>query len=348
MSANKGTINLATAVYEEQDGDFVFTRASKRVKTALNSELEPELAPAPIRGPRQTKRERKQKEATPPTPPAQKDVSISKRQICRSSAQPLDDANPPPNRRTRRNSAQLVDDANTARKHPLTRHRSRASTEQPIKKEPESTPPHPKPTRTRRGRKSKEAAQLPPKQKPAPQPAILEAIEDVGENVIDVILVEEESGNPSDVDSRALRQAGEKIAIPFSDTPVMNRNKEMRRKGEATGRRSSLGMRGRRASSLIENGQAALPHREVNPSEFYKHISDSLLEPRRMRQLLTWCGERALSEKPPLGSENSNVILGGEFFCRPCPLLNCFKFKYKHSAYIDIIFKQHAQYKTRF
>ncbi|KIV94638.1 hypothetical protein PV10_02386 [Exophiala mesophila] len=92
-----------------------------------------------------------------------------------------------------------------------------------------------------------------------------------------------------------------KIALPFADTPVIKRNKAMRednhRKGE---RRSSLGMRGRRASSLIETGNSnALPHHEVAIPDFYKHIeSDGLPEPRRMRQLLTWCGTRALDEKP--------------------------------------------------
>jgi kinetochore protein Mis13/DSN1 len=102
-----------------------------------------------------------------------------------------------------------------------------------------------------------------------------------------------------------------KIALPMSDTPIINRNKEMRRKGN-TNRRSSLGSRGRRASSLIESGQSAIPHREVNPAEFYKHIAaEGLVEPRRMKQLLTWCGERALSEKPPLGTPNASAILGG-------------------------------------
>ncbi len=100
------------------------------------------------------------------------------------------------------------------------------------------------------------------------------------------------------------------IALPFADTPIINRNKELRKKGGQ--RRSSLGMRGRRASSLIENGHSAIPHREVDPAEFYKHIeADGPSEPRRMRQLLTWCGERALLEKPPLGSSNSHAILGG-------------------------------------
>ncbi|KAL9111794.1 MAG: hypothetical protein Q9227_003853 [Pyrenula ochraceoflavens] len=97
-----------------------------------------------------------------------------------------------------------------------------------------------------------------------------------------------------------------KISLPFADTPVIRRNKAMREgktgKGE---RRSSLGMRGRRASSLIESGTSnALPHSEVQITDFYKHIeSGSLPEPRRMRQLLTWCATRAMGEK----------LLGAEF-----------------------------------
>lgn len=114
------------------------------------------------------------------------------------------------------------------------------------------------------------------------------------------------------------------IALPFSDTPIINRNKEFRKKGGASGsRRSSLGMRGRRASSLIDNGHSALPHREVDPSEFYKYIAaEGLSEPRRMKQLLIWCGERALSEKPPHGSHGSSAVLGGEFLYREGGILS--------------------------
>lgn len=46
-----------------------------------------------------------------------------------------------------------------------------------------------------------------------------------------------------------------KIALPFADTPVISRNKAMRQDRASKGeRRSSLGLRGRRASSLIESG----------------------------------------------------------------------------------------------
>ncbi|ETI28832.1 hypothetical protein G647_01284 [Cladophialophora carrionii CBS 160.54] len=96
-----------------------------------------------------------------------------------------------------------------------------------------------------------------------------------------------------------------RIALPLADTPVIRRNKAMREGKSAKGeRRSSLGNRGRRASSLIESGTSnALPHSEVDVVDYYKHIeSEGLPEPRRMRQLLTWCAERALDEKP-IGTE---------------------------------------------
>jgi kinetochore protein Mis13/DSN1 len=56
---------------------------------------------------------------------------------------------------------------------------------------------------------------------------------------------------------------------------------------------------------------AALPHDEVDSSEFYKHVESGLPEPRRMRQLLTWCGTRALGEKPSFSSEDSHARLAG-------------------------------------
>jgi len=49
------------------------------------------------------------------------------------------------------------------------------------------------------------------------------------------------------------RRVTTKIALPFADTPVITRNKEMR-KNSGGHRRSSTGLRGRRASSLIESG----------------------------------------------------------------------------------------------
>ncbi|KAL9096043.1 MAG: hypothetical protein Q9165_001565, partial [Trypethelium subeluteriae] len=52
-----------------------------------------------------------------------------------------------------------------------------------------------------------------------------------------------------------------------------------------------------------------VPHAEVETSEFYKLISQDLPEPRRMKQLLTWCGTRALPSKPSGIVEGSNAIM---------------------------------------
>lgn len=46
----------------------------------------------------------------------------------------------------------------------------------------------------------------------------------------------------------------QRIMLPFADTPVITRNKEMRKGSKEGHRRSSTGLRGRRASSLIDSG----------------------------------------------------------------------------------------------
>lgn len=80
------------------------------------------------------------------------------------------------------------------------------------------------------------------------------------------------------------------VALPVEDSPIIRKNKEMR---ENTNRRSSLGKRGKRASS-IGNGFSATPHDTIPTEEFYKHIDQDLSDPQKMRQLLTWCSTRML------------------------------------------------------
>ena len=68
------------------------------------------------------------------------------------------------------------------------------------------------------------------------------------------------SGRPRVSDTNGFRSpehplAGTKVALPVADTPIIQRNKELRGAKSAKGRRrSSSGMRGRRASSLIDSG----------------------------------------------------------------------------------------------
>lgn len=133
----------------------------------------------------------------------------------------------------------------------------------------------------------------------------------------------------SSIQTAEISQDPIKVSLPFADTPIIRRNKEMRKGAETGSRRSSLSLRGRRASSLIDSGKSdgedrlgfeealiadehtALPHDEVQTSEFYKHIETGLTEPRRMRQLLTWCGARALGERPSSSAEDFHARQAG-------------------------------------
>lgn len=70
-----------------------------------------------------------------------------------------------------------------------------------------------------------------------------------------------QSQGPSTADARRIQPVDKpldpiKVSLPFADTPIIRRNKEMRKGAENGSRRSSLGMRGRRASSLIDSGKS--------------------------------------------------------------------------------------------
>ena len=269
---------------------------------------EEEPAPAPAPAPRKT-RGRKPKETKVPqepqeaeTPPKPAPKRAPKRKSSQLAVQPDPPApapSPLPQRTTRRKAARSPEDS--------------------IEKEP------PKPTRTTRATKATKAAkatkttkatknesnvkrrdEVPAETEPEPEPEAVPEPEPEPEAAQATPMeVDKTRGGPGTTSN------SKKIALPFSDTPIINRNKEMRKK--TGGRRSSLGMRGRRASSLLDSGNSAIPHREVDPAEFYKHIeADGPSEPRRMKQLLMWCGERALAKKPKLGSLNSNAVLGGK------------------------------------
>ena len=73
-----------------------------------------------------------------------------------------------------------------------------------------------------------------------------------------------------------------KIALPFADTPIIKRNKEMRKASADSNRRSSSGMRGRRASSLIDEGRGSGEFAHLrciisNPRAYLSAISNRTL-----------------------------------------------------------------------
>ena len=58
-----------------------------------------------------------------------------------------------------------------------------------------------------------------------------------------------------------------RITLPFQDTPVIRRNKEMRKGGDDGGhRRSSSGMRGRRVSSMMDEGRGNGTYHASHPA----------------------------------------------------------------------------------
>ncbi|KAL1875376.1 hypothetical protein Daus18300_003115 [Diaporthe australafricana] len=289
----------AAAVYEEQDGDFLFTRGSKRQKTASSP-----ASPAPEPKPRakaaakktegRTRNGTKRAASSSPPPPS-KGEELPLRTSKRLGRKKLD-------------SSPLVPDKPlVVPKKRVTRRTKSPPVETVAEEEPEPAPVTARaPASAKRTNGARQASKDDGTRKSARK----------GTRKEQAPPVEDDSqATPEQVD-KSLEQDpnAQKIALPFSDTPINEKNILFRKKGAAAaggGRRSSVGLRGKRASSLIESGHSAIPHREVGASEFFKHIeSEGLSEPRRMKQLLTWCGERSLSEKPKHGTAGAPAVLG--------------------------------------
>ncbi|ERS99107.1 hypothetical protein HMPREF1624_04303 [Sporothrix schenckii ATCC 58251] len=299
----------ATSVYDEQDGDFTFTRGSKRAKTTAAPEL---AAPAAEKKSRQSTGRRRG--AIPASPPLTTRSSTTSPQQVEPQSKPAASTRRPgrPPKAAKTLPPPVDEDEEdeiSARPAPAAKSKRRTRTsservEEPVPP-PAPVPPAPRGASSGRGRKPRGSTAK------RREPEVAGGDNGDDDDVAVVDSADTSNDNTNDMSRTPPSESvhHQTIALPFSDTPIINRNKELRRK---TGqRRSSVGMRGRRASSLIDNGHSALPHREVDAAEFYKHIeAEGLPEPRRMRQLLMWCGERALSEKPPHGSANSSALLG--------------------------------------
>ncbi|KAL2913306.1 hypothetical protein HK105_207184 [Polyrhizophydium stewartii] len=95
------------------------------------------------------------------------------------------------------------------------------------------------------------------------------------------------------------------VPLPVADTPRIVRNRQMREDGERR-RRSSIGMRGKRISSALGDGDLpGLPHETIPSSEYYRLTDAEQSDPVRMRQLLVWCAQKAMEEMPSRMSSSS-------------------------------------------
>ena len=89
--------------------------------------------------------------------------------------------------------------------------------------------------------------------------------------------------------------------------------------------------------------QAALPHEGVDNKEYYKHIESTLPEARRMRQLLTWCGTKALGDKPSFSSEDSHARLAAREIQQQ--LLKDFSVKSELSDWFSRVSASHSYFR---
>ncbi|KAL1405778.1 hypothetical protein Q8F55_007451 [Vanrija albida] len=93
---------------------------------------------------------------------------------------------------------------------------------------------------------------------------------------------------------RSTRALGDMVVpLPIADTPIISRNRDMRNEMD---RRSSLTMRGKRASSSFGRGEPSYPHSSVPSEQFYRHIDTGIPEPIKARWLISWCAKRAMDE----------------------------------------------------
>ncbi|KAH3662284.1 hypothetical protein OGAPHI_005533 [Ogataea philodendri] len=149
------------------------------------------------------------------------------------------------------------------------------------------TIPKPKPKPKPKPRAKPKAAQPVEKpkrgRKPKAKPAVEEApVVEQEEEIVEETVEPTKSVQPK---KSALSQWLSQTRTKPVDSNTANTSK----------RRSSLSNRGKRLSS-VGNGFVAEPHPEIPDEELYKHISQDLPDPHKMRQLLVWCAKRAAKE----------------------------------------------------
>lgn len=205
--------------YEEEDDGFVFSRVKKkRARQSVDAKPGPSTTAAPIT-------EAPTVSATPKKDVLREADSVLPEQEQRE--QP-----PPQKKRTRMSFSTPASKA----QQPVRRSK-RLSTE--AQADRDSPAPKESPgLRSQKIRKEKSAQQKLPTQTQENEKELL-----TDANAAPTTSGQEESHSST------------KIALPFADTPVISRNKAMRQgKSGKSERRSSLGLRGRRASSLIDSG----------------------------------------------------------------------------------------------
>ncbi|KAK6514212.1 hypothetical protein TWF506_008616 [Arthrobotrys conoides] len=261
--ASRSTVAAET----DEATDNIFSKGPSRAKRAKRSQKERE------------KVEQEQKPEPPAPPPPQESKTALR------TTGPPKGGSPSRSRRTRAERAPVPEPPPKPEPQIQTKPKSRSRTKN-IENEKPLPAPSAKPSATTRKAKA-------------------QVLETPGRDLPKVRRSPRNTASEEEVPTEEDEIGGDKpLKVPLAaieDTPlVRKRNKEMR---EAKGhRRSSLGLRGRRASSL-SNGFIAAPHPDVLPNDFYKHLDPETIETQRMQQLLAWCSKCALSEKRARGRD---------------------------------------------
>ncbi|KAF3169534.1 hypothetical protein TWF217_003176 [Orbilia oligospora] len=262
------TTRSTVAAETDESTDNIFSKGPSRAKRAKRSQKERD-------------RERGEQEQKPEPPAPQESTTASR------TTGPPKGGSPSRSRRTRVERAPVPEPPpkSEPEPQPQIKPKSRSRTKNIENEKPLPTPSARPPATTR-----KTKAQV---------------LETPGRNAPKVRRSPRNAASEEELSKEEDGVGGDKpLKVPLAaieDTPlVRKRNKEMR---EAKGhRRSSLGLRGRRASSL-SNGFIAAPHPDVLPNDFYKHLDPEMIETQRMQQLLAWCSKCALSEKRARGRD---------------------------------------------
>ncbi|KAL9077999.1 MAG: hypothetical protein Q9157_003084 [Trypethelium eluteriae] len=213
--------------YDDGDGDFQFSRRGSRKTQQM-----PVAIPQPVP-------EEKELEPTKPKPKVKKMLPLTPT---------------PAEKRPKRRSARLSGDKEQVQEEqpnsPIDKSRSKDKDKEKSKLPPDTSKDSEKPKlsvdKSRDREKPKPTIER-SKDKEEPNPPI-------EKDLVEGKSTRDDDGSPV-VNGTSPLQIGKrgdatKIALPFADTPINKRNKELR-KGH---RRSSTGIRGRRASSLMDSG----------------------------------------------------------------------------------------------
>lgn len=207
-------------VYDNEDGDFKFTKRAKPSKTpATRTSKTEQTADAPESTTSAASRKLKGKAHKPDSTPKEDAApkTVQKKPRGKLPSSPAENAVPKTGR-TKRTFQEI--------QSPSPKKPSRAQANANHDRSPS---PGFRPVTVKKKRQN-------PDQTPAPQPKPASGP------------AAEHAAAPDDDKTT-------KIALPFADTPIIKRNKEMRKASADSNRRSSSGMRGRRASSLIDEGR---------------------------------------------------------------------------------------------